>query len=126
MMPWTWEQEPRIVSYARAREGERNDDGNQMNRIEGQARTLRTDRVALLAQRIGMKRAGAKVQVREIDVQLALAGEDTIHTRCIALSLREIHEEELRTWIAHGLITNEELRRCEALDPRNKVEDGNR
>ena len=126
MMPWTWEQEPRIVSYARTREGERNDDGNQTTRIEGQARRLRTDRVALLAQRIGMQRAGARVQVREIDVQLALAGEDTIYTRCMAWSLREIHEEELQTWIAHGLITNEELRRCEALNPRKKMEDGKR
>ena len=95
-----------------------------MNRMKDQAQRLRTDRVALLAQRIGMKRAGARLQVRERDVQQALAGKDTIHTRCMALSLREIDEEELQTWIAHGLITNEELLRCKALDPRKKLEDG--
>ena len=60
------------------------------------------------------------MQVREADVRMALTGKDTVRTRCMALSLRELHEGELRTWIAHGLITSEELRRCQALDPRRQ------
>ena len=117
-MPWTWEQEPRIVSYAGEEKRDTDDARKKRDTIEAQGRRLRNDRVALITQRIRMKRAGAKVQVRETDVRMALAGEDTLHTRCMALSLRELHEEELRTWIDHGLITREELRRCRTLDPR--------
>ena len=119
-MPWTWEQKPRIVSYAGEKKHNRGDDGKQPDRVETRDRRLRTDRVALIAQRIGTKRAGAMVQVRDADVRMALAGKDTVHTRCMALSLGELHEGELRTWIAHGLITSEELRRCQALDPRKR------
>ena len=117
-MTWTWEREPRIVSDAGEEKRETDRDGKNRGGIEAGSRKLRSDRATLITQRIKMKRAGAKLQVREADVRMALAGEDTLHTRCMALSLRELHEEELRTWIEHGLITDEELRRCQALDPR--------
>ena len=119
-MPWTWEREPRIVSYAGEKKHKRGDDGKQTDRVETRDQRLRIDRVALIAKRIATKRSGAKVQVGEADVRMALAGKDTVHTRCMALSLRELHEGELRTWIAHGLITSKELRRCQALDPRKQ------
>ena len=119
-MPWTWEREPRIVSYAEEEEPKKGDDGKQTNRVETQDQKLRSDRVALIAKRIATKRCGAKVQVGEADVRMALAGKDTVQTRCMALSLREIDEGELRTWMAHGLITREELQRCQALDPRKQ------
>ena len=32
----------------------------------------------------------------------------------------EIEEPELKAWIAQGWITGEELRRCQALDPRTR------
>lgn len=65
---------------------------------------LRSDRIALIARQIRTKRAGARVQVGEADVARPPAGEDTVETRCMALSLREIREGELEIWIAHGLI----------------------
>ena len=117
-MPWTWDQEPRIVSYAGEEERDTDDAPKKRDTIKAQGQRLRSDRIALITQRIGTKRAGATVQVRETDVRMALAGEDTLYTRCMALSLRELHEEELRTWIEHGLITRKELRRCRTLDPR--------
>ena len=119
-MPWTWEREPRIVSYAGEKEDKKDNDANQMDRVEARDQRLRIDRVALIARRIATKRSGAKVQVGEADVRMALAGKDTVQTRCMALSLRELDEGELRTWIAHGLITATELRRCQALDPRKQ------
>ena len=79
---------------------------------------LKPDRVKRIAWRIATKRAGASLKVSENDVRMALAGKDTLHTRCMALSLRELDEPELRAWVTQGLITAEELRRCQALDPR--------
>ena len=90
------------------------------HRVETQQGDLRPDRVTLITRRIETKRAGASLKVRENDVRMALAGEDSLHTRCMALSLREIDEDELRAWIAQGLITGEELRRCRALNPRKR------
>lgn len=107
-MPNTWDREARIVHAKRA------------HRVETQQGDLRPDRVTLITRRIETKRAGANLKVRENDVRMALAGEDSLHTRCMALSLREIDEDELRAWIAQGLITGEELRRCQALNPRKR------
>ena len=87
-MPWTWDQEPRIVSYAGEEERDTDDAPKKRDTIEAQGQRLRSDRIALITQRIGTKRAGATVQVRETDVRMALAGEDTLYTRCMALSLR--------------------------------------
>ena len=103
----TWEPDRRIVHAKRT------------DSVETQQGELRPDRVSLITWRIATKRAGARLKVRENDVRMALAGEDTLHTRCMALSLRDIDEDELRTWIAKGLITREELRRCQAIDPRS-------
>ena len=107
-MPNTWDREPRIVRTKRA------------DSVETRQGELRPDRVTLITRRIATKRAGASLKVRENDVRRALAGGDTLHTRCMALSLREIDEEELRAWIAQGWITGEELRRCQALNPRER------
>lgn len=119
-MPWTWDLTPRIVSDAHEAKHDRGDTPKRSKKAEAQVNGLRADRVALITQRVRMKRAGAKVQVREQDVRMALAGADTLHTRCMALSLRELDESELETWIRHGLITREELRTCQALDPRKQ------
>ena len=93
--------------------GDEEDRGSQM-----QEEALRTDRIELIRRRIASKRAGASLNVGEEHVRMALAGEDTLHTQCMALSLREIEEPELKAWIAQGWITGEELRRCQALNPR--------
>ena len=107
-MPNTWDQEPRIL-HAKGAES-----------IETPQGELRPERVTLIARRIATKRAGASLKVRENDVRMALAGVETVHTRCMALSLREIDEGELHAWIAQGWITREELRRCQRLNPRER------
>ena len=119
-MPWTWDLTPRIVSGTHEAKHDRGQTPKGSKKAEAQVNGLRADRVALITQRIRMKRAGAKVQVREEDVRMALAGADTVHTRCMALSLRELDEREFQTWIKHGLITRKELQTCQALDPRKR------
>ena len=77
----------------------------------------------MLATRVGMQRAGARLQVSKDDIAKALAGERTRATECVALTLREISEEERSAWVANGLITESDLRRVQAFDPRTRRPD---
>lgn len=107
-MPNTCNQEPRTV-HAKRDES-----------VQTQQGELRPDRITLITRRIATKRAGARLKVRKSDVRMALAGVDTLHTRCMAPSLREIDEGELRAWIAQGWITGDELQNCQGLNPRKR------
>ena len=119
-MPYTWDREPRIVRCREQGPCEDEDDTRHTQSSATQEAELRPDRIELIRRRIATKRAGASLKVGEKHVRMALAGEHTLHTRCMALSLGEIEEPELKAWIAQGWITAEELRRCQALDPRTR------
>ena len=118
-MPTAWNDLPVFISEDEAKTYFAAKEQRLPRPVIGPPRPLLPERIALLATRIRMRRAGASLQVSEDDVVKALAGERTRATQCMALTLREITEEELNVWIVNGLITEPELRCAQALDPRN-------